>query len=220
VAAGADAERSGREGARIRLRGAAEMVSTLAGRRQALQAPLLVAGLVAAVALRAAVAGPAHGASAAGGAVFGAALLLLATAGGWRPGRLSLRSIAVGVGGGLALLILPLAAHLGAGPFRFGPPAGAFPLWLGLVTLVAVAEEALLRGALMTALLRTASPNLAVLVAAVAFALLHVPIYGWVAVPLDLAVGVWLGGLRLATGGAAAPAIAHTVADVATWWLR
>ena len=34
-----------------------------------------------------------------------------------------------------------------------------------------------------------------------------------------LGVGLWLAGLRLATGGVAAPAIAHTVADLATWWL-
>jgi hypothetical protein len=44
--------------------------------------------------------------------------------------------------------------------------------------------------------------------------------YGWTAVPLDLAVGVWLGGLRLATGGVAAPATAHALADLAYWWLR
>jgi hypothetical protein len=46
-----------------------------------------------------------------------------------------------------------------------------------------------------------------------------VPLYGWGAVPLDLAVGVWLGGLRLVTGGWAAPAVAHTFADLAAGWL-
>lgn len=192
----------------------------VAGRRATPEAALLVAGLAAAVALRVGVAGPAQGASAAGGAVFGGALLLLAAAAGWRPGRLSWRGGAAGVAGGLALLAVPLALHVGAGPLRFGSPSGGFPLWLAVITLVAGAEEALLRGALMTALLRRTGPEAAVLVAALAFAALHVPLYGWVAVPLDLAVGVWLGGLRLATGGAGAPAIAHTVADVATWWLR
>jgi membrane protease YdiL (CAAX protease family) len=195
-------------------------VRAAAGRRQALEPPLLLAGLAAAVAVRVGVAGPARGTSPAGGAAFGAALLLLATAAGWRPARLSGRVAAAGVAGGLALLAVPFVAHIGAGPLRFGPPAAAFPLWLAVVTLVAVAEEALLRGALMTALLRHTRAEAAVLVAALAFAALHVPIYGWVAVPLDVAVGVWLGGLRLATGGAGAPAIAHTVADVATWWLR
>jgi hypothetical protein len=31
---------------------------------------------------------------------------------------------------------------------------------------------------------------------------------------------VWLGGLRLQSGGAGAPAVAHTLADLASWWLR
>ena len=53
----------------------------------------------------------------------------------------------------------------------------------------------------------------------VVFALLHVPLYGWHVVPLDLGVGLWLAGLRLISGGVAAPAVAHVVADLATWWL-
>jgi hypothetical protein len=38
--------------------------------------------------------------------------------------------------------------------------------------------------------------------------------------PLDLAVGVCLGALRLYAGSATAPAVAHTLADLAGWWLR
>ena len=48
---------------------------------------------------------------------------------------------------------------------------------------------------------------------------MHVPFYGWHVVPLDLGVGVFLAGLRLASGSVAAPAIAHIVADLATWWV-
>ena len=59
----------------------------------------------------------------------------------------------------------------------------------------------------------------AVFATSVLFALMHVPLYGWHVVPLDLGVGLWLAGLRLATGGIAAPAMAHTIADLATWWL-
>jgi membrane protease YdiL (CAAX protease family) len=88
------------------------------------------------------------------------------------------------------------------------------------VVLISIAEEALLRGALMDAVIPWGGELAAVTVAAIAFALLHVPMYGWTAVPLDLAVGVWLGGLRLATGGVAAPATAHALADLAYWWLR
>jgi membrane protease YdiL (CAAX protease family) len=60
----------------------------------------------------------------------------------------------------------------------------------------------------------------AVTVTAACFAMLHAPLYGWPAVPLDFGVGVWLGGLRLSAGRVTAPALAHTVADWASWWLR
>jgi membrane protease YdiL (CAAX protease family) len=58
-----------------------------------------------------------------------------------------------------------------------------------------------------------------VAVTSIVFALIHVPLYGWHVVPLDLGVGVFLGGLRLVSGSVAAPAIAHIGADLATWWL-
>jgi membrane protease YdiL (CAAX protease family) len=133
---------------------------------------------------------------------------------------LLLRGAAAGVLGAVVLLAPPVAVHLGAAPLRLGAPGGGFALWAAVVTLVAVAEEVLLRGALISALLAHVRPEAAVGVAALAFAALHVPVYGWVAAPLDVAVGVWLGGLRLATGGVTAPATAHTLADLATWWLR
>jgi membrane protease YdiL (CAAX protease family) len=196
-------------------------VSVLARRLPAPQAALLCAGLAAAVGLRLGVAGAARGTSAPAGAVFGGALLWLAAAAGWRPGRPCSRSLLVGLGGGAALLVVPLAMHSVALPgLRAAGPVGALPLWLAVVTLVAVAEEALLRGALIGVLLQQeARAEVAVLVAALAFAALHVPFYGWGAAPLDVAAGVWLGGLRLATGGFGAPALAHAVADWATWWL-
>ena len=60
---------------------------------------------------------------------------------------------------------------------------------------------------------------MAVAFTTIAFALLHVPLYGWHVVPLDLGVGLGFAGLRLLTKGIAAPAAAHAVADLATWWL-
>jgi membrane protease YdiL (CAAX protease family) len=51
------------------------------------------------------------------------------------------------------------------------------------------------------------------------FALVHVPFYGWNALSVDFAAAVWLTGLRLSSGGVGAPAIAHVVADLVTWWL-
>ena len=65
---------------------------------------------------------------------------------------------------------------------------------------------------------RRSGPHAAVVVAAIAFAGLHVPLYGWHVVPLDLAVGLLLGATRLLAGTWTAPAAAHIGADLAGWW--
>lgn len=85
---------------------------------------------------------------------------------------------------------------------------------------VTVAEEVLLRGALFDAARAWRGPRAALGLSSVAFALFHVPVYGWRVLPLDLAVGCCLGALRLATGSVTASAAAHTLADLAGWWLR
>jgi membrane protease YdiL (CAAX protease family) len=95
-----------------------------------------------------------------------------------------------------------------------------FPVWAGVVTAVAVGEEMFLRGALWQALSGWRGETVALVATTVAFALLHVPFYGTGVVPLDLAVGLLLGGLRQVTGGVAAPAATHVAADIAGWWLR
>ena len=77
----------------------------------------------------------------------------------------------------------------------------------------------MLRGALFVAIRRQAGVAAAVAVTTVAFALMHVPLYGWHVVPIDIGVGLWLGGLRLLGRGVAAPAFAHVLADLVTWWL-
>ena len=59
----------------------------------------------------------------------------------------------------------------------------------------------MLRGVLFDALRATVGHRRAVALTSLAFALMHVPLYGWHVVPLDLAVGVWLAGLRLLSGG-------------------
>jgi membrane protease YdiL (CAAX protease family) len=104
-------------------------------------------------------------------------------------------------------------------PAVIGMRPEPFVAW-GLVTaVVVIGEEALVRGALFRALDQAGGPVAAVAVTSIAFALMHVPLYGWQVVPLDLGVGVWLGGLRLATGRVAAPVIAHGLADLSTWWI-
>ncbi len=97
--------------------------------------------------------------------------------------------------------------------------ATAFIPWAAVTVLVASAEEIVLRGALFDALDVSHGTVAAVLVTSVVFALMHVPLYGWHVVPLDLGVGLWLAGLRIASGGIVAPAVAHAIADLATWWL-
>lgn len=189
-------------------------------------APVLVLtlALTAAVALRLVLAGPARATSAAGGVAFAAAL---AGASSWwhrgssrrgRTGGPPWRSVGIGVVGAAALCAWPALHHLtspgGALPLR------AFPVWAVVVTGVAVAEEAFLRGALWSAVQQWRGEGMALLATTVVFAALHVPFYGVGVIPLDIAVGLLLGGLRQVSGDVVAPATAHVLADLAGWWLR
>ena len=151
------------------------------------------------------------------GSAFGVGLLGVALLSGWRPGRWHAASLALGAAGGAVLVGLALLTR--SGPIPGLSPAASFGPWAAATILVATAEELVLRGALFEAIDRSLGVTGAVIITAVLFAVMHVPLYGWHVVPLDLGVGLWLAGLRLATGGVAAPAIAHTVADLATWWL-
>jgi membrane protease YdiL (CAAX protease family) len=180
---------------------------------------LLLIGFAAALALRLAVAGSQANDSVPAGLIFAAALMLVAVAAGWRPGRLEIAPFTVGVTGAAGLLAVPLWLRLtGGSPVPTLPP-DSFLLWAGVVSAVALAEEALLRGILFSLIEAAYGILPAVAVSAAAFALLHVPLYGWSAFPLDLAAGVWLGGLRVVGGSVTAPATAHVLADLATWWL-
>jgi membrane protease YdiL (CAAX protease family) len=194
-----------------------------AGNAAALEALLLIGGLAAIVLVRA-WASQAGLAPLAVGAAFSAGLLLLAAIGGAsRPNARRIGpAVVAGAAVGLALVAVDLIGPvLGGTSFigGLGRPAAPFVPWAVVVVAVAVGEEAILRGALFDRLLRAGGVPVALLVTALAFALLHVPLYGWHVVPLDLAVGLALGGLRLGTGGFVAPAVAHAVADLATWWL-
>jgi len=131
-------------------------------------------------------------------------------------------AMAIGIAFGLALVAIVIIGATVAGAQLvpgLGRPAAAFAPWVAITILVAGAEEALLRGRLFDALRRAGGVLPAVVITTVAFALIHVPLYGWHVVPLDLAVGLAFAGLRLATGSIAAPATAHATADLATWWL-
>jgi membrane protease YdiL (CAAX protease family) len=180
----------------------------------ALPALPLAAAFAGAVVVRAALAGPAGATSVRASVAFAVVLVALAASAGVRA-TLSWRAVAIGAAVG-AVLVAPAIVHLGV---RGSLPAAAFPGWAVLTALVAGAEEAFLRGALFDAVQRRAGAHAAVVVAAVAFAALHVPLYGWHVVPLDLAVGLVLGATRLVAGTWTAPAVAHVGADLAGWWL-
>lgn len=149
---------------------------------------------------------------------FGVALLVLVAAGGVNSAPGSARTVLWGLGGAAVLCAVPLWHRLQVSGLDVAPHR--FAVWAAVVILVALAEELLLRGALFAAVARGHGENWAIAVSAGAFAALHVPIYGWAVLPLDVAVGVVLGVLRVLAGSVTAPAIAHIGADLAGWWLR
>lgn len=185
--------------------------------RAGIPAGALLIGFAAAVLLRVVVGGVGLARSVPAGLAFAAALTLLAVAAGARL-RPSRRALLAGVLGGAVLCLPPLLTRVVSG---WTPrPGGNYLGWAAVVTVVAVAEELFLRGALYDALADWRGKSAAIAVAAVAFAALHVPLYGWHVAVLDLAVGIWLGALRAITGSPTAPAAAHVVADLAGWWVR
>jgi membrane protease YdiL (CAAX protease family) len=170
------------------------------------------------VALRSATGGDDPSSSLPATVVFTCALFALAWATGERPARPAPSTVIAGVGGGAVLVA---AALIGRPVLVVSPPASlaTFAAWSPLLAAVACAEEVVLRGALFSAAERAWGTAVALLLTTLAFGLMHVPLYGVAALPLDLAVGLWLGGLRVLTGGPAAPAVAHTIADLAAGWL-
>ncbi|MGH2513706.1 MAG: CPBP family intramembrane glutamic endopeptidase [Candidatus Limnocylindrales bacterium] len=168
------------------------------------------------------------------GALFGFALVAIAWTGGLRPAgthpwAIRPTVVLIGLAGAVALVGLAVGASRLAGlPLRVVPQTD-FGWWALITIVVATAEELILRGVLFDALRDAAGGRgraddptalaVAVIATSLLFALIHVPLYGWHVVPLDLGVGVFLAGLRLVSGSVAAPAIAHVVADLATWWI-
>jgi membrane protease YdiL (CAAX protease family) len=153
------------------------------------------------------------------GTIFGILLVLLALVGGSRVALPRPIAVVVGLAGAVLLVGLAIGASQLAGQPLQLVPKTQFAPWALITILVASAEELVLRGALFDALRDAAGVTIAVIVTSAAFALMHVPLYGWHVVPLDLGVGVFLAGLRLTSGSVAAPAMAHIVADLATWWV-
>lgn len=178
---------------------------------------LLLLAFGASLAVRIALGGDDVARSTGAGLAFAACLVVVALAAGTRVGW-SRQALGYGLAG-VVLVCLPVGLEhlLAVRPLR---STTGFAGWAVVVTVVASAEELFLRGALYDAAVRWRGPVEAVLLGAVCFALLHLPLYGWQALPLDLAVGIVLGGLRRATGTPAAPAITHVGADLVGWFVR
>ena len=184
----------------------------------AVRAMLIGAALAGVVWLRAVLVGGSIDALGVG-LVFGAGLLAVSVTAGWRPARGgAIRAVAMGLAGATALVGLSWVARLQGPALPLAAPA-PFWAWAGATTIVAAAEEIVLRGAFFDACEVAWGVPVSLGVTSVAFALMHVPTYGVPAVPLDLGVGLVLGGLRVLSGGPGAPAVAHVAADLAAWFL-
>ncbi|GAC1328003.1 MAG: hypothetical protein NVSMB17_02850 [Candidatus Dormibacteria bacterium] len=181
--------------------------------------------MLAAAVARQALAGTAAGPIA---ATYGFALVLLTAWAGWQfrvlPAPLDLGLRWRPLMGGIALamfLLLPglwLRAH--GEPTRvdlYG--AGFFLRFVPSLLWVAPAEELFFRGLLQPILRRVVGGAGAVVAIGVLFAAIHLPAYGWSAMPLDLGVGILVGWLREETGSTAACITAHTLADLGSWFL-
>ena len=119
----------------------------------------------------------------------------------------------------------PLSAWLvlgiGVGAFGVGRllAAGSLPVAplvfrsVALNTLAAVAEEAFYRR-LAYGVADAWGPAMAVVASAGLFAAVHVTVWGWAVLPLDLAAGLVLGWQRWASGRWSVPAATHAAANV------
>ena len=179
----------------------------------------LLVGFTAAVLVRVAVGGRAVAGSASAGLVFAGCLaaLTVAARAGIGP-ALSRRAVLLGLAGA-AVLCLPSAR--GARPATPGYARAAATCtgrWSSPSSRSPRRRSCAARSTPPYATGGATPPPC--VVTAIAFAALHLPLYGWGSVPLDLAVGLVLGVLREQTGGWAAPAICHVGADLAAWWLR
>ena len=152
------------------------------------------------------------------GLVFGVALVAVALLAGVRPARPDWQAVAAGIAAAGVLVAISSLARWPLPPMSVGHAAPFIP-WVAVTTLVATAEELVLRGSLWRWTAVAAGDLAALLATSAVFALIHVPVYGWHVVPLDFGVGLLFGGLRLWFGGPGAPAVAHVLADLATWWL-
>ncbi|HEU5002795.1 MAG TPA: CPBP family intramembrane glutamic endopeptidase [Actinomycetota bacterium] len=124
---------------------------------------------------------------------------------------------AVALGVGALLLAGRLPSMLG-----IGPPAGVLVPHAGVAAVTAsvvaaVAEELFFRRLVfgwLAVCFGAGGPAVAVCGSALAFAAVHVPVYGLAVLPIDAAAGALLGWQRWITGGWSASGLTHVVANL------
>jgi membrane protease YdiL (CAAX protease family) len=111
----------------------------------------------------------------------------------------------------IGLGVLAVATvRVAAGPV---PPVAVGAAAVSLSVLAAVAEEAFFRRFLYNNLIRFGAPA-AVILSALVFAVVHIPLYGGAVFWVDFGAGLLFGWQRWASGGWAAPAATHVVANL------
>jgi membrane protease YdiL (CAAX protease family) len=140
------------------------------------------------------------------------AIFVVLLTGAWAWPRLT--EVPAGVSAGATALAVGVAA------FALGRLLGGGhapqPLALRVValgSLAAVAEEAFFRRFVYDVLL-PGGVVLAVFGSAVLFAVVHVTVYGWWVLPIDLGAGLVLSWQRWATGSWKVPALTHVLANL------
>lgn len=131
-------------------------------------------------------------------------------------------SLVPGVAESDRLVTTPAVAALGAlavvlvwaAPWQLRIPNATGMSAAGLGIAAAIAEEALFRRLLYGRVEAVAGAAVAILASALAFALVHVPLYGTAAFWVDLGAGFLLSWQRWASGSWTASAVTHSVANV------
>jgi membrane protease YdiL (CAAX protease family) len=134
------------------------------------------------------------------GAILAASLAVAAPAG---PSRLAPWTC---LAAGMTAVVVAAVAAGPAAPIAW--TRAALPVGI----LAAIAEEALLRRVAYSRLERFGAP-IAVALTAALFALVHVPAYGFAALPVDLGAGLLLSWQRWASGTWTVPAATHAFAN-------
>jgi membrane protease YdiL (CAAX protease family) len=143
-----------------------------------------------------------------------AVLFVLLLVGGLVWPRHSSVAARVGVSAPTAVLAVGVAAFVLGRVLGGGHAPQPFALRVvALGSLAAVAEEAFFRHFVYDALL-PGGAALAVVGSALLFALVHVTVYGWWVLPIDIAAGLVLSWQRWATGSWKVPALTHVLANL------